>query len=343
MQYIITKNLQILSSNIKDKNIITELLKCKNENERLFCEIKNSYKRQGKIRINSLNFFLCSYEQNITNKIFKHYINAFKIIGSQIDINLKSIKTKEENKTRRLKHNLINHNSHILQELYKLVPQDAYKNGSNHIDVIDSIISKSTRKTSYTYLKILKSSNLMKAEFDVYEMIDNDNPYLDFSEHPIHKVLILTLNPFWLDLVEQKVNIVIQPFYEKVYIDYKSISVSLSHIFDNTTKYILPNSELNISFSTSQNVVSIKFTMTSLKVEEDEIEDIFKERISGKWSKENDTSGDGIGMFMVKKLILLNNGRIKFRKNINNNSAINFNGIPYENNCIEIELNKKSG
>ena len=68
-------------------------------------------------------------------------------------------------------------------------------------------------------------------------MLDQENPYLDFSEHAIHKVVLLTLNPFWLDLVENGVNINIQPFYDRTILDYKTMSVSLCHIFDNITSF----------------------------------------------------------------------------------------------------------
>ena len=220
------------------------------------------------------------------------------------------------------------------------MPQDSFKNGANHLDVIQKVIDNNSKKASFSYLKILKSSNLMKAEFDVYEMIDDENPYLDFYDHQIHKVLMLTLNPFWLDLVEKKIDIHIDPFYEKAFIDYKSISVAFSHIFDNITKYILPHTELIVSFNINQEKINIVMDMTSMKVEEEEIIKIFSETISGKWSKETDTAGDGIGMFVVKKLIKLNNGDVKFLRNYDNSSEINYNGIPYEKNRIEIYLNK---
>jgi light-regulated signal transduction histidine kinase (bacteriophytochrome) len=341
MEFIITNdNNKIISTNVKDSELIKELLKCKSTTERIFCSHKKTYRRQGLLNVNAHNFYLCSYDSSITNKIFKHYFNAFNILAIQIDLNVTTVKETESQKTRRLKHNLINHNSNILQELYKLIPQDSFKSGSNHIDVIESVLKRDTRKASYTYLKVLKNSNLMKAEFDVYEMLDDENPYLDFYEHQIHKVLILTLNPFWLDLVEQKVNITIQPFFDKTLIDYRTISVAFSHLFDNAAKYILPHSELNISFKVINEKVLIQIDMTSLKVEKEELSRIFNESVSGKWALEKDVCGDGIGMFMVKKLINFNKGTIRFISAYDNIDAINLNGFPYENNRIEIELEK---
>ena len=249
-------------------------------------------------------------------------------------------KSKESQKTRRLKHNLITHSSNILQELYKLFPQDSFRNGCNHLNNIENVIKKDTNKAAYTYLKVLKNSNLMKAEFDVYEMLENENPYLDFSRHSIHKVLILTLNPFWLDLVEQNVNINIDQFHGTVTIDYKSVSVVLSHIFDNMSKYIMPHSNLHISFKEESENVLIKMEMTSLKIEPTEIDNIFTENYSGVWAKKLDLDGDGIGMYVVQKLAKLNKGNVFFEINFDDKSTIFLDGVPYENNRINVELKK---
>jgi light-regulated signal transduction histidine kinase (bacteriophytochrome) len=338
---IVSNNGVFVLSNIDNETVKRDLQKCSVEYEKVNCEIYTT-RRQGRIALNGHLLYVTIFDNSITNKIFKHYLSGIKIIGELIDFNLYNIKDSESKKTRRLKHNLINHNSNILQELYRLIPQDAFKGGSNHVDVIQNLISSNSRKAAFTYLKVLKSSNLMKAEFEVYEMFNTDTPYLDFIDHQIHKVVILTLNPFWLDLVENKVNINIQPFYEKVNIDYKSISVALSHIFDNASKYLMPHSELNLSFIGENEQIIIQFDMTSLKVEQDEVPNIFTEANSGKWAKEMELEGDGVGMFVIKKLIELNKGTIEFVANYDNNSSILLNGIPYEKNRIKISLNKSA-
>ena len=341
MDYIITnKTGQLISSSINSKELITEIINCKTECERVFCEKKKIFRRQGVLSSENYNYYLLSYDQDITNRIFKFYYQAFKILSIQFEQTLQTLRTKENQKTRRLKHNLITHSSNILLELYKLFPQDSFRNGCNHLTTIENIIRNDIKKTAYSYLKILKSSNLMKAEFDVYEMLETESPYLDFSKHSIHKVLILTLNPFWLDLIEQNVNINIDSNHSTVTIDYKSISVVLSHIFDNMTKYIMPYSTLHISFSESEKYISIIMDMNSLKVNPSELNEIFRENFSGDWAKKLDLDGDGIGMFIVKELTELNNGIVKFEINTDNTTAVVLNGVPYEKNRIIIQLNK---
>lgn len=341
MDYIIkTAAGQIISTSINNESILNEVINCNNECERVFCNISNKYKRQGRVILDGIVIYIITYDDSITNRIFKNRLEGISILGKLIDLELASAKNQEGQKTRRLKHNLINHNSNILLELYKLVPQDSFRNGGNHVDLIEDLIKKDTRKAAFTYLKVLKSSNLMKAEFEVYDMLNTDQPYLDFTDHQIHKVLILTLNPFWLDLAEQRVSLNIQPFYEKVQIDYRSISVSLSHIFDNAVKYVMPHSEFNIKFNNTDKFIEISMEMTSLKVEPHELEQIFNESNSGKWATELGLNGDGVGMFMVKKLIEFNRGNVQFIPNYNDKGTINYNGVPYENNKIMITLEK---
>lgn len=341
MNFIIKNNSgQTIATNISETKIINQITKCIKRVEIVKCDATGKARRQG-VEINKdFLLFLTSDDPDITNKIFGHYFKSFSILAKEVIENIENVKSKESQKTRRLKHNLINHNTNILQELYKLIPQDSFKAGSNHIDIIQNGITKDIKKSAFTYLKVLKSSNLMKAEFDVYEMLDKENPDLDLYEHIIHKVIVLTLNPFWLDLVENKINIEIQPSTEKVTIDYKTISVALSHIFDNATKYIMPNTELRITFKTEDDFITIEFNMISLRVEPDELDEIFSEEISGNWSKELELAGDGVGMYMIKKLIELNKGTVDFIANFDKSKAIKYNNIPYENNKIIIKLRK---
>jgi sensor histidine kinase regulating citrate/malate metabolism len=102
----------------------------------------------------------------------------------------------------------------------------------------------------------------------------------------------------------------------------------------------MPNSEFKISFKSVESFINIEFNMISLKVEPDELDKIFSEEISGHWSEELELAGDGIGMFMIKKLIELNKGTVNFIGNFDKSKGMKYNNIPYENNKIIINLRK---
>lgn len=341
MEFVITNNLgQVLVANLDAGERLGQLLSCQRQVENVTCIQTSKSLKQGVIDEGDYILYLSCEDSNLTNKIFKHYLNFFKVIAREIVNSIDSTRAKENQKTRRLKHNLINYNAGILLELYRLFSQEKFKQGANHVDVIQQVIKQDPRSAAFAFLKVLKNSNLMKAEFDVYEMLDQESPYLDFSEHQIHKVVMLTINPFWLDLIEKGVNIIVQPFFESISIDYKTISVALSHIFDNATKYVLSNSDFKIFFENNSDCIKISFDMISLKIEPQEVEFLFEENKSGFWAEKLGLSGDGIGMFVINKLIKLNHGQVNVKPNIDKSKAVNSMGLPYENNVIELILPK---
>lgn len=340
--HITNRNGDIISSNLPDK-----LLKTYNPDKDFLkketCSVKQKEKRHGLKKSEKGCVYVVSYDKSLTNKIFKRYIEACEFFLPGIIETYENNKFIEGQRTRRLKHNLVNYNTNTLQELYRLIPQESLvKGGKEQASVIKDIIASHPTETSYVILRILKNANLMKSEFDVHEMLTSENPYLEFYEHPIHKVIMLTLNSFWLDFIEKEVFIDIENFYEAVTIDYKSISVALCHILDNASKYIAPKTVVKIKFRSKRDTVETIFEMTSLKVEDSDIDEIFKEGVSGTWSKKLGKSGDGIGMHVIDKIIKLNKGVLQFNKNINSAEALSLNGIPFERNQIVVELNKKA-
>lgn len=310
-----------------------------NKIETVYCEHKKGNRRQINILNKEYDLYFASYDEEITNRIFKNYLNAFEMVIPIVLKTQEEVAKQDTQNARRLKHNLINHSTKIQQELYKLVSQEKLMGGNNkQIEIIEEVIKKKLKDAAYAYLRILKSINLMKSEFDVYDMLHSSTPYVDISSHPIHKVILLGMNTFWLDFSEKDINVQIEPSIENVLIDYKSFSVALSHIFDNSIKYCCPNSDFLINFKRNKNWLSIEFTMLSLKVGTNEIEKLFTENYSGEWAQKLDISGTGIGMNIIKRVILLNRGKVTFQSNIDPNRAFKKNGIPYELNKLCIEL-----
>ena len=93
------------------------------------------------------------------------------------------LKLSDESKFKRLKHNLITHNTTIIQSLYNIFPQAdlAGSSGKEQVEVIKSIISKRQDDLANAALRILKSANLMRLEFEVFDMMNSNNPFLQLT------------------------------------------------------------------------------------------------------------------------------------------------------------------
>ena len=301
------------------------------------CPVTGRKRRQKRIENTKYNIHVFTLDNSIGQRKFNTYIEICKFFCDAVFPEYLTNEETELKQVRRLKHNLITHSTNISNELFQIVPQESYIKGrEKQIEYISSILKTDPDKSAMHLLRILKASTLMKAEFDVYDMLNSPNPILEFYNHKIHKVILLTMNSFWIDLVAKGITINIEQSGERIVADYKSIFVTLSHIFDNATKYCLENSQLDISFYPSNNVVSIVLDMLSLKVEDSEVQKMFNETYSGNWPSKLNLSGDGVGMYVVKKLMDLNEGHIAFENNKFPSKNVIHKGIPYESNRITL-------
>ena len=202
---------------------------------------------------------------------------------------------------------------------------------------LEKEISLKNEIVAKALLHIYKNVQLIKAEMEVYDIMNSDTASLNIIEHPIRKVVDLSVQSFFLDLLDRNINIKHGLSTDKVLIDFPTFSVVLGHILDNVVKYASSNSTLNISFESSKETVKILFAMNSILVEQEELDRIFLEKYSGHWVTEFELQGHGIGMYYAKRLIELNNGSIVFKAG---KEKYKYDGIPYADNTIEITLQK---
>lgn len=289
------------------------------------------------------SIYLACYNEKITNKILRRYFDSCFFFLPGLIASEKEFREKEHQNFRRLKHNLVTHNTNILQEIEKQIPSyDFPKGGKNQIEFVQEIIKDNGREIAISIMKIMKSANLMKSDFDVYDMLISKNPYLEFDMHNIHKIILQILNPFWLEFIEKGVFIDMNDCHELVCIDYKSISVVLTHLFENSVKYIAPNTSLKIRFEDNKDDIVVCFGMTSLKMTNADLKKIFESNYSGEFSEILGINGSGLGLNVVKQLLMLNNGDIEIKANVNPETNIMIHGVPYERNRFYIKLNKSS-
>jgi len=173
---------------------------------------------------------------------------------------------------------------------------------------------------------------------NVYDLLTSEQTDLELEVHSIHRVIGLTLQPFFLDFIENGNTINIGECHDNVLIDYATVSVILGHIWDNAAKYMWKNSSLDLNFSLEHDFLLVDIAMTSLMVNKYEKESIFHEEYSGHWAKHIGLDGSGIGMFYAKKLTEMNHGTIEF---IAGDESFRLDGIPYAHNKIILKLQRE--
>jgi len=276
----------------------------------------------------------------VTKKLFSRHMLFVEAFFKEIFENRNQLQKNIETKVRRLKHNIANHCAKMQDELEEIIPSDFTEKKDNWIESVKKIretIASNYETSARTLLRVLKYVKMLNAELNVYDVVNSENTELNFLNHSIRKVVDLSIQPFFLDFLEKRIHPDIGKTTSFVRVDFPTVSVVLSHIWDNAVKYCYPGDPFSIVFKENETDILVVISMTSLLVEKNEIEKIYIEKYSGKWSKEYDLNGDGIGMFYVKKLMELNKGSIRF---IPGEEKFKFDNKPYAENVIELQFTK---
>lgn len=296
-------------------------------------------RRQGIIKNNRGTTFLCCDETK-TTKLFRDKLEGLSYAYYDLQIPKEKYeadaKLNEQQSVNRLVHNLTSINAHNIQEIYDFVPQEILtSNYQTQLDFIQKEIKRDTKKACLVFLRIAKHNIHMKSEFSIYRKLDRSDAELELRSHPIQKVLMNVLHTFFVDFTNNNIFVEVENYYGRVRIDYETIQVAIYHLIENASKYTKPETNILIQFKDYPTTVEVIFTMTSLFIEDDEVDKIFIEGYSGKAAKQSKLNGDGIGMWRINQMIRLNKGSIEIN---NGKTKIISDGSTYGENQIILKF-----
>lgn len=238
------------------------------------------------------------------------YIEMFKNLTSAFEGYKKVI----DNKFTRLVHNIKEANGrniwgfetiseiNISTTKLKEILVEKLKNQSNIEQIIQILLNNK------------KNSDEIKNEITTFKLLDNPHPeeILKPRLMPIHSVLLWIINVYFLEFLSRDILIKICDTQKQLNFDYTSFTVIIHHIFDNALKYCKSHSKIEISFREITTGFEIKFQMISTEVLPDEKEKIFHEWYSWNTASKSWKNWDWLGMYIAKKVAVLNNIDIEF-------------------------------
>lgn len=286
--------------------------------------IKNESKKieNGKIKIKNIDtdhFFI----DIITDE--KDLIKSKKLMDREANLIIFSIQRisdsydlakKEINAhASRLIHNLTTINGQNLQYVYSVIPQSIFdkKNEnttSDWLEIMNDEVSEKVGKATTSLMRIAKNSMQFKNEINIYNALLNNNFKLRLINHNMHKVLMNAFYVFFPDFTDASIKVNIHKTNINVRLDYDTFQVAIYHIIENAVKYTKPHSEIDVSVYKEQGEIKIKFSMISLKINENEEDLIFNEGYSGVSAIKFDKNGSGIGMPRTKQLLKYSSAEI---------------------------------
>lgn len=327
----------IVLSNIPN-NLIEEIEHLGFVSETVFCANRNCRMHHRKLKLSNGFVYLRSYASNITNRIFEHYFDALLMLHEHFFAQMHSLKQLFIDDVHRLQHNINTYNAKIQSDLDALISLEDVKTEewNGVVKYAEHIIQQNVRQSAVTILKVIKNISLVNAEMNIYDILEDSTKQLSVYQHPIHKVVKLSLQPFFMDFVDNSITLNFGHSYSKVWIDYSSMSVVLGHIWSNAVKYCRRGTSVGISYVEHENqTLDVMITMHSLKIKNEEIEELCTKDFSGCWAKRLNKNGNGIGMYYIKTLIEMNHGTFKI---VPGNDFYYDDGVPYATNLFIITL-----
>lgn len=342
---LINKDNVIIYSNLpKEQDYYFEL--CENKTEIIEkCEFTGKRIRHGKITNENGIAYLITYEPELINKprYFKEKLNVYSEQILEIN-NIKNKLTQDiQADNRRLIHNITSFNGHNIQELYLVVPEEKLSKDYRKVkETIKTYLAKDADAVADAFLRIAKNSIAMKAEFTVFKKLDGGSATLQKQPHYIRKVILTVLHVFYQDFKELNVYVSVEDNEKLLKFDFETIRVALYHIIDNTAKYISPNTELKIRFreNEEENNFSLIIEMISMEIIPNELNDVLREGYSGIYAKQSGKNGDGLGLFIVNRILNLNSAKLIVHINQFPLYSKKIEGINYVRNTFEIIFNK---
>ena len=302
------------------------------------CDCTGNRRRRVLKEIDGGKLYVCSDESIKSTRIFYEKVRAIEDVLPFV------AKTREE-ATRdasvhvhRLVHNLITLNAQTIQAIYRLVPQDDFyqKDRDDLVRVVSQRLSDS-QKTAGLVIDLLKNANLEKTEYAGYMKLLEQDP-VDCRFYAIHKIFMLILNTYWDALKEKDVFVQVGTCQEKIYVDYDTIAASLVHLLSNTVKYILPGSKLRVHFQERRDSIVLSLDMVSFRIRPEEIDAVMQEGCSGEEPRKLGLQGDGIGLYLVRRLLWLSHATVSIRRDVNKDQSVHRLGVQFENNVFEVWL-----
>ncbi|HJV70377.1 ATP-binding protein, partial [Ideonella sp.] len=271
-------------------------------------------RRRGKKTIASGTVYLCTSDEDMvkSKKVFVRTLESYAaMIEGLVEIQrLAAEEAREEG--RRLVHNLTTLNSHIIQEIYNIVPQDELAGTPNRqISVIAGAISQDPQAAAQAALRILKNAVAARTEMQVVRRF-RTTPQLppQLRGHMIHKVIKNVLITFFQEAQDKELYWNLRATGERVWVDYELVSAALYRFFENCVKYCAPTSTIDIGFQPKSDRLDVIMEMKSLPIGPEEERRIFDEGVSGSMAQKHGLSGSGLGLSIVRQLLEVNDAAV---------------------------------
>lgn len=243
--------------------------------------------------------------------------------------------------------------NHIIQTISAQISQkmDGYLgnekwHSSDYSETLKKIgeISSSKKDQNNRLVHYFNKMSLdLKSHIEGWEIIYIKDDYTPKCiEVSLKKAILNQYSSFAEEFDEAGIQISFSEYFSEdftVFLDKKLFSLIMYNFFSNVLKYSMP--EETVRFNYSDESKSLDISMYSIKIEQGEIEDLFKDAKRGLNANSVSSAGNGTGMYVIKKALSLMNFPNMYITTYNSKNR-SFGGVMYYENHFRFILLKQN-
>lgn len=291
--------------------------------------------------VNNFEFFIGNSKQN--ERLIKSRKNFNVILGiiePIIELVAKNLKEDTNSILEEYLHNLVKIHGNQKSIIERFTDFDKPQESFN--DFVDSVSLK-IRNNPDQFAKDIcdmsKEIRLMDYHIGGYRLLNDKKTEKSLTKQNLKKFLLGLSHQFFKDLSGNNIYIELNGVSDKIYclFEYETFNIAMHNFLQNAVKYSKPNSRIHVKTNDSKK--QLIFSMDSVKIERDEMENLFEKGVYGKNTPEK-FRGDGIGMNTLKKALMRSNITLHIDPEYANNE--NYNGVEYVRNVFRFNFPENS-
>jgi signal transduction histidine kinase len=268
------------------------------------------------IKLSNPNYVVYAFTYNSdyiksNNRLIRGEVDIMLVSAKNTDEEIQRVKDRAESQTKRLIHNLKSLSAKITQEIFYVALQtNLMESPKNSLAYLEKQISNRPKDTAKALLAVLRYTTAQNTEFSAFQKLNGDIGMLQKEHYKIHKILMSVFYLFFQDFTDKRVQVAVEHSDLEGNFDYDSIHACIYHLVENAAKYVKHDGQFSVYISKSLSELNIVFDMESLTIYDDEVEKLFSEGFSGKLAIAEGLHGEGIGLFLAKRMAIMNGGNL---------------------------------
>ena len=102
------------------------------------------------------------------------------------------------------------------------------------------------------------------------------------------------------------------------------MNIALDNVFDNSIKYTPPGGTITIKINQEKNTVHVSISDTGIGIPKNQIDKLFVKFFRADNALRFQTSGSGLGLYVVKNIVEAHGGAVKVESEENKGTTMSF-------------------